>query len=731
MLSTLLYCALQDVRSIIFEHLSNGDFKCLPFTAFTMDKIGDAIEYMKSGSHIGKVILTNLAGDQPVTIQSRGSLRFDAVSYVLILGGAGGFGSRMIRWAFQKGARKFITTVSADSTRVTKMYSDLIESGAIFEVIEADLTNIDDLAKIERHATEKRRDGQIKTMIHCAGIYEPFYFDEILNKSNVLGRQGDIKIRSAIFLHNLSLKLKESIQYFILVGSNSSELTQPFMASYAATNAMLGGVARERQALGLPVTILHMSSIKDVGMVSKDEVTLDYQKRFRMEFIPSTRAIKAIEKMLCDNVPSMVQAFYVSRHLMNQIGAAWNGAHTTPSVDSLLIYGEDSKKSSGGNMRATYDQALERVTWLLQDILGIEGEIPPTLSLSMMGIDSLGILEFRQHLQDEFDYTIDRTAFAMTIGDLAKEIHNRLKELAAHDDEETDDDSNENNNETEEEKTVHIEQEAVLRRNYLLRNPKGYFFAIPGLDLNGLYFLDWKSDEIQIIVVDLKTLHGNPQAIAKVIASEIKRLGYLKDLKKPLSILGYSFGCFIGLELCKELSKNYSCIPLAFFPVAYAAPHSCRSKLQRIPSHSIRRKIIYAWFRRQISREYGDLDPEDQQLHHAYLQKPTLPAIFRFEEAAQGYYRQVWKDLKNSKKPYIGGDIPIHYFFATKDEIGNPKGQDPRNHGWSKYTSGPCYTYSWHAMHSLIVDPIVGNLFQEHVMDIVHDIFESHSMDSG
>lgn len=102
--------------------------------------------------------------------------------------------------------------------------------------------------------------------------------------------------------------------------------------------------------------------------------------------------------------------------------------------------------------------------------------------------------------------------------------------------------------------------------------------------------VDWKSDEVQIVVVDLKTLHGNPQAIAKMIASEINRLGYLKDSKKPLSIMGYSFRCFIGLELCKELSNNYSCIPLAFFPVAYAAPHACRSKLQRIPSALIRKK---------------------------------------------------------------------------------------------------------------------------------------------
>jgi len=691
-----------------------------------MDKMGDAIEYMKSGSHVGKVLLTNVSGDTPVTIPSRGLLRFNAESYVLVLGAAGGFGSRMVRWAWRKGARKFITIVSADPSRVTRMYADLMADGAIFEVIEADLTNKDDLAKIEVHVTEKGKHGKIETIIHCAGIYEPFYFDEILSTSNVLERQGDIKICSAIFLHQLSLKLNGTVKYFILVGSNSSELTQPFMASYAATNAMLGGVARQRQNLGLPVTILHMSSIKDVGMVSKDEVTLDYQKRFRMEFISSTRAIKAFEKMLCDDVPSMIQAFYVSRHLMTQIGAGWNGAHTTPSVDSLLIYGEEGKKSSGGNMRASYDQALERVTWLLQDILGVEGEISSTLSLSMMGIDSLGILEFRQHLQDEFDYTIDRTAFTMTIGDLAKEIHNRLKELASHEDEDTNETITEGIIDTVEKRTLHIEQEAVLNRNYTLQNPKGYLFAIPGLDLNGLYFLDWKSDEVQIVVVDLKTLHGNPQAIAKVIASEIDRLGYLNDSNKPLSVLGYSFGCFIGLELCKELSNTYSCIPLAFFPVAYAAPHACRSKVQRIPSHSIRRKIIYSWFRRQISREYGDLDTEDQQLHHAYLQKPSLPAIFRFEEAAQRYYRQVWKDLQHREKSYIGGNVPIHYFFATKDEIGNPKGQDPDRHGWSKYTNGPCYIYSWHAMDSLIVDPIVGNLFQEQILDIVHDIFESH-----
>lgn len=101
-----------------------------------MDKMREALEFMKTGKHVGKVVLTNYVKDEQsgkeepvaVTVEKPQALFHKDATY-LVTGGAGGFGSKLVRYAYYNGARHFlITTRSADTEKVKAMFRDILDN---------------------------------------------------------------------------------------------------------------------------------------------------------------------------------------------------------------------------------------------------------------------------------------------------------------------------------------------------------------------------------------------------------------------------------------------------------------------------------------------------------------------------------------------------------------------------------------------------------------------------
>ena len=138
------------------KHFEAGHYDKLPITVFPMGEIREALEFMKTGKHIGKVILTNYdklekaaapapaprassssslppeEGEQRASAAATVELRplsvtvekpqqvFRPDGTYLITGGAGGFGSSLLRHAhYEHGVTSFlITTRSTDHDKV-------------------------------------------------------------------------------------------------------------------------------------------------------------------------------------------------------------------------------------------------------------------------------------------------------------------------------------------------------------------------------------------------------------------------------------------------------------------------------------------------------------------------------------------------------------------------------------------------------------------------------------
>jgi NADPH:quinone reductase-like Zn-dependent oxidoreductase len=114
---------LREVTSEVLELLSSRAYRApTPLTPFPMSRLSDAMDVLRTGRHTGKVVLLNETmeeGDtqpQYVTVPCHVSpltmIRPDGL--YLVTGGAGGFGSCIVRRLADLGATRIVVTVTTD-----------------------------------------------------------------------------------------------------------------------------------------------------------------------------------------------------------------------------------------------------------------------------------------------------------------------------------------------------------------------------------------------------------------------------------------------------------------------------------------------------------------------------------------------------------------------------------------------------------------------------------------
>jgi 3-oxoacyl-ACP reductase-like protein len=79
----------------------------------------EAMEYMRSGNHTGKIVLVNETEGEtplPVCVRSKKPQTVARLGGVyLVTGGAGGFGSQIVNRLVKLGAQHVVVTVSRDA----------------------------------------------------------------------------------------------------------------------------------------------------------------------------------------------------------------------------------------------------------------------------------------------------------------------------------------------------------------------------------------------------------------------------------------------------------------------------------------------------------------------------------------------------------------------------------------------------------------------------------------
>ncbi|KAF5292080.1 hypothetical protein FQR65_LT11346 [Abscondita terminalis] len=250
--------------SLLERGLKKGYVKPLPRIVYDQDKVQDALTYMSTGNHTGKILLKFKDESNNLTAPIKAVRRYfcNAQKVYVIVGGLGGFGLELIDWLISRGARKVVLVSRNGATDgyqhfKLKQWNDL---GCKILLSQDDLTD---------------ENG-------CA---------ELLGKSNLLGVVDGIFILSVV-LHDALFEYQTEETFRLVFESKSviiknldavSRTFCPFLsrfvvfssyicgrgnsgqANYGMANSVGERICEKRKSEGLPALAIQWGPIGEVG----------------------------------------------------------------------------------------------------------------------------------------------------------------------------------------------------------------------------------------------------------------------------------------------------------------------------------------------------------------------------------------------------------------------------------------------------------------------------------
>ncbi|KAI0010787.1 hypothetical protein F4779DRAFT_638417 [Xylariaceae sp. FL0662B] len=257
---------LQTIRKLLVV----GHIKPIaPRKVFTFDKIPDAIRYMRSGEHIGKIVISNTdAEDVKVPIRRAApSLRFDPKATYLIIGGLKGLCGSLAVYMARCGA-KSITVMSrsgADDGRSRQVIEDARSLGAEVDIVRGDVSLLADVRKMFIGSKRPIRGVIQGAMVLRDKTLETMTLEEYHEAL-------ECKHTGTWNLHRAAAEQQGiNLDFFTMLSSVSGVVGTASQANYAAGNTFQDAFALYRHSLGLAAHSINLGIIEDVGYMSQNE----------------------------------------------------------------------------------------------------------------------------------------------------------------------------------------------------------------------------------------------------------------------------------------------------------------------------------------------------------------------------------------------------------------------------------------------------------------------------
>ncbi|KAE8391132.1 putative polyketide synthase [Aspergillus alliaceus] len=240
----------------------------VPVTLFEAPNALDALRYMQTGSHMGKILVRMPADpDELPACPATPLTSFSSDMSYLLVGGLGGIGRAVSRWMVENGARH-ITYLSRSAGSSAEHQSFILElklQGCNVIYVEGDVGNLKDVHKAVS-VCERPLSGimQLSTVLRDHAFTQMAYDDW----KSVL----KAKLDGTWNLHHATHNIK--LDFFVLFSSISGLRGNIGQANYAAASTFLDSFNLYRQQLGLPSTVIDLGVVEDVGLVSRDSKLL-------------------------------------------------------------------------------------------------------------------------------------------------------------------------------------------------------------------------------------------------------------------------------------------------------------------------------------------------------------------------------------------------------------------------------------------------------------------------
>lgn len=356
------------LHGLIQHGLDNGEI--VPINVdriYTHSKMEDAVRYMGSGVHQGKILI-----DMSEPMASSVPIRpmYTTTGTHIITGGLGGFGLELAQWLVQRGAHQVLLLTRTQQAKTGYQRRKLHIPQ--LKLVTCDVT-------VERDVEEMLRGATSVTGIwHLAMLLQDALFCKMTTAQWKACVQP--KIDAALYLDRHSRRLCPELQDFVMFSSISSLYGNAGQTNYAYANACMETLGLQRARAGLSAKVICWGRIGNVGYVAnKGKVTTD-------------------ERVVDQHIDSCLEDLHTILNGTSPLYSCYKeGQMTDQSISSV---------------KATCLDTIARVLGLDTKKLGDHE------TLSDLGVDSLQVVTIRSILKNKGSDRTVAEIYQMKVGEI-------------------------------------------------------------------------------------------------------------------------------------------------------------------------------------------------------------------------------------------------------------------------------------------------------------------------
>lgn len=407
--------------------IADGVFRALPYRAFPSTQVPEALKWMQRARHVGKVVV-----EAPTAPNKAGAgLPVKRDGAYLVVGGAEGFGLETAKWLAKRGAGKLVLASrrGAEAPGIDEAIETLASLGADASAAALDVTDAGAVERLLRRIDSARR--PLRGVIHAAAVYA----DGIAAEMSLAAfrRAVSVKADGAAGLDRATRTMAASgrpLDFFILYSSATTALGNPGQANYVAGNAAVEGLARTRQADGLPAMAVAWGPISATGALKRQAAVEEHlERQLGRPAMQPEAALDLLDPLWASGEAAPIVLDIDWRSLSQRMRGAARFGRVAPAVE-----GEDG--SDFLQLIADLEEAdardvvAELIAERVADVLGMDADqVDVSRPVADLGLDSLMGMELKLGLEERIGVELPAMLLAegASVSRIAEKVTNQLR----------------------------------------------------------------------------------------------------------------------------------------------------------------------------------------------------------------------------------------------------------------------------------------------------------------
>ncbi|KAI3393132.1 hypothetical protein diail_4700 [Diaporthe ilicicola] len=423
-----------------------------PIKSYTIAQIEDAMRFMQSGKHIGKLLIECHAEDVVRAVQPcrPAAKLFPDATYV-VSGGFGGLGLEFIRWMVERGARNLIILSRRGPTDEASkaLVTDLQSNGVQIVTPSCDITDKEALEKVIFSGLSTM--PPIRGCIQASAVLSDNAFN--MMTADEWHKAVDVKVAGSKNLWEVltskSATPASTLDFFVMLSSLTSVTGNSGQTNYSAGNSFQSAMARHLSSQGHNVVALNAPVMSDAGMVAVRPMLREYLLSIGWACMSSGELINALDyycrpadqgMRVSAEESQLIPRLWLPKYSADE-GAEQPTWQHEPMYNHLILQPraqggnalpgrQGSAKRSTGDVIAAAKSLQDAEQTVLNALLEQLArtlsydlaDLDPTRPMNAYGVDSLAAVELRVWMTKEIG--ADISVFEITSGQ-------RISQLAA------------------------------------------------------------------------------------------------------------------------------------------------------------------------------------------------------------------------------------------------------------------------------------------------------------